>query len=94
MCSKHCSGDVRTYVQDLLCKHCSGDVHTYKIYCVIYIYVYASVDSSTNALTGEGLEEAFQWLAGKLIYCVHTYVLYTVYVTVGNSLWTVIAIFL
>ena len=30
--------------------------------CAFLVHVY----SSTNALTGEGLEEAFQWLAGML----------------------------
>ena len=34
--------------------------------------IHVCVCSSTNALTGEGLEEAFQWLSGKIAYCAQT----------------------
>ena len=52
------------------------------MYVYMYVYTYCGsvkdsmcyaihvcVCSSTNALTGEGLEEAFQWLSGKIAYC-------------------------
>lgn len=35
----------------------------------MYYAIHVCVCSSTNALTGEGLEEAFQWLSGKIAGC-------------------------